>query len=275
VSLDRQREIPAVLKPAWQRTGVLIATAFLLCEPVALARQLPHAAMRINGHGPAVVFESGLGEAQRSWVSVVRALASCLTTVTYNRVGIDNSLQAPGSRAPVLAAVVANDLLAALRAHDLPGPYILVGHSIGGLYVQAFARDHPRQVAGVVLVDASSPLEPPGVFVSKVPPKPGSVEAAEEAGVAPSVTQLLAGPPFPPIPLVVIAASDHGDTPEHEALWREVQRRTALLSPKGRLVTVQSGHFVQSDRPTAVVAAILTVAAESGISVATCRNRRS
>jgi hypothetical protein len=57
--------------------------------------------------------------------------------------------------------------------------------------------------------------------------------AAEEAGFAPSAAAMLAGPPFPPGPLLVLAATDHGVTPEREALWQEVQAQTAALSLKG------------------------------------------
>ncbi|TPV97491.1 MAG: putative aminoacrylate hydrolase RutD [Beijerinckiaceae bacterium] len=205
--------------------------------------------MEVFGRGPAVVFESGLGEGRDSWREVARGLALCLTVVLYDRPGIGGSPapQDPGN--PVLAAAVADDLLVQLRDHGLPGPFLLVGHSLGGLYVQAFARNHPDEVAGMVLVDASSPLEPPGVFVSRVPPKPGTIEAAEEAGVAPSVAALLAGPPLPPVPLVVLAATYHGDTPAREALWRNVRQRSAAPSPKGRLVVVDSGHFIQKDTP--------------------------
>ncbi|MGH8010968.1 MAG: alpha/beta fold hydrolase, partial [Candidatus Binataceae bacterium] len=119
----------------------------------------------------------------------------------------------------------------------------------------------------------SSPLEPPGVFVSTKPPQPGTVEAAEEAGVTPSIAALLAGPALPPVPLVVIAATNHGDTPKREARWLDIQRRTVALSPKGQLVVVNSGHFVQIERPRDVINAVFTVAAESGINIAACRHR--
>jgi pimeloyl-ACP methyl ester carboxylesterase len=72
--------------------------------------------------------------------------------------------------------------------------------------------------------------------------------------------------------LVVLAATDHGDSPEREAVWREVQARTAALSPKGRLEIVKgTGHFIQNDRPQAVVAAILR-ARESGADVSGCHS---
>jgi pimeloyl-ACP methyl ester carboxylesterase len=96
---------------------------------------------------------------------------------------------------------------------------ILAGYSLGGLYAQAFARLFPRQIAGLVLIDATSPLEPPGLFVRPVPPPPGTQAWAEEAGVEASMRGLLSGPPLPSVPLVVIAATDHSDTPAREALW--------------------------------------------------------
>ncbi|MCC7217512.1 MAG: alpha/beta fold hydrolase [Burkholderiales bacterium] len=220
--------------------------------------------------GPVVVLESGLGEDMREWRAVARALAPCVRVVMYDRPGIGRSAPRPGT-APVLADDVATQLADLLRGIGMPPPFILVGHSLGGLYVQAFARNRPQDVAAVVLVDASSPLEPPGVFVSTVPPSPGTIAAAENAGIAPSVAALLAGPPFPPVPLVVLAATDHGDTPAREALWRDVQARTAALSPQGRLeVVAGSGHFIQTDRPAAVVAAVLQVAREAGIDVSRC-----
>src|SRR3954471_8739283 len=136
--------------------------------------------------GPVVVFESGQGENMRSWEHVAHPLAACARVVLYDRPGIGRS--SPRTVASVLlAGTVVDQLAALLHAIDMPPLYILVGHSLGAFYAQAFARKHPAEVAAVVLVDAASPFEPPGVFVSTVPPKPGSIEAAEEAGFAPSV----------------------------------------------------------------------------------------
>ena len=229
-------------------------------------------AVRILGNsGPWIVFEAGLNEGIETWEQVAPALAACARVVLYDRLGIGRSAPRP-AHGPVLASAVADRLMRLLAAIDATPPYILVGHSLGGLYVQSVARRYPMSVAGVVLVDAASPYEPPGVFVSTVPPAPGSTAAAEEAGVAPSVRALLAGPPFPPLPLIVLAATDHGDTSERESLWRDVQARTAALSPKGHLEVVEgSGHFTQNDRPQAVIQAVLRLARESGADVSRCR----
>ena len=216
------------------------------------------------GHaGPVIVFESGLGQDMRHWEAVAQPLAAWARPVLYDRPGIGRSGPRDGIRA-LLASTVADQLHALLHAIDAPRPYILVGHSLGGFYMQAFARKYPQETAALVLVDSASPFEPPGVFSSTVPPIPESIMAIEEAGFAPSAAVMLAGPPFPPVPLIVLAATDHGVTPEREALWQQVQAQTAALSPNNRLVIVPgSGHFIQSDRPQVVIDAVLEAMREA------------
>jgi pimeloyl-ACP methyl ester carboxylesterase len=226
---------------------------------------------RLGQAGPVIVFESGLGEDMRRWEQVARSLAACARVVLYDRLGIGRSGPRTGASV-LLAGSVVQQLAALLQAIEAPPPYILVGHSLGGFYMQAFARDRPHEVAAVVLIDSASPFEPPGVFGSTDPPVPGSVTAMEEAGFAPSVAFMLAGPPFPPVPLIVLAATDHGATPEREALWCDVQAQTATLSPRGRLQVVHgSGHFIQNDRPEAVIQAILQVMRQTGADTAECQ----
>ncbi|WP_296810569.1 alpha/beta hydrolase [Thiocapsa sp.] len=74
------------------------------------------------------------------------------------------------------------------------------------------------------------------------------------------------------MPLLVLVASDHQDTAEREALWLEIQRRTAALSPQGELQVAQgSGHFIQEDHPETVVAAIEAVLAATGTDLGDCK----
>jgi pimeloyl-ACP methyl ester carboxylesterase len=220
--------------------------------------------------GPWVVFESGLGAGMNDWAKVAPMLAACTRVVLYDRLGIGTSPPLDDN-GPVVASAVAGRLARLLRTINATPPYILVGHSLAGLYVQSFARLYPQYVAGVVLVDAVSPLEPPGVFQSTVPPPPGSTAAAEEAGVAPSVDALLSGPSFPAVPLIVLAAASHNDTEEREALWRSIQKRTASLSPLGHMEVVKgSGHFIQNDSPQAVVRAVLRLAQSGGADITRC-----
>ena len=73
------------------------------------------------------------------------------------------------------------------------------------------------------------------------------------------------------MPLLVLVATDHEDTAEREALWLDVQRRTAALSSQGELRIAQgSGHFIQEDRPETVVAAIEAVLAATGSDLGDC-----
>jgi len=219
---------------------------------------------RMGRAGPVIVFESGLGEDMRGWEEVARPLSACARLVLYDRPGIGRSGPRVDTRV-LLANTVVEQLTALLQAIDAPPPYILVGHSLGGFYIQAFARNRPQEVAAVVLIDSASPFEPPGAFGSTVLPRPGSIAAAEEAGFAPSAAAMLAGPAFPPVPLIVLAATAHDVTPEREALWQDVQAQTAALSPKGRLAIVQgSGHCIQNDRPQVVIAAVLKAMGEVG-----------
>jgi hypothetical protein len=77
---------------------------------------------------------------------------------------------------------------------------------------------------------------------------PRTTLAAEIRGEPASAAAIRAGPRLPPVPFVVLAATNHDMSPAPEARWRVVQARTAAESPKGRVVVVESGHYIQQDR---------------------------
>ena len=106
---------------------------------------------RENG-GPTVVLEAGAGGTSSSWAWVQRQLGEDATVVSYDRAGLGWS---DGDVHAADTAAVAADLHEALATLDLPRPYVLVGHSLGAHYVRGFARQYPREVAGMVLVDPS------------------------------------------------------------------------------------------------------------------------
>jgi hypothetical protein len=83
---------------------------------------------------------------------------------------------------------------------------------------------------------------------------------------------MLKGPPLLNAPLVVLAAINHEMSPDLETLWRNVQQRTASLSSKGRFELIDSGHYIQIDRPQAVIDAVLSIArAAAADRIAACR----
>lgn len=101
---------------------------------------------------PTVLMESGFGATADAWFKVQPALARQTRVCSYDRAGYGSSDPGP---APRDGASIARDLDQGLRAARIAGPFVLVGHSAGGLYVQIFAALRPRDIIGMVLVDPS------------------------------------------------------------------------------------------------------------------------
>jgi len=101
-----------------------------------------------------VVFENGSRATIAGWDKVLDGIKDSATVFAYNRPGYANS---EAVEAPRDGATIVEQLRANLRRKNLPPPYVLVGHSLGGLYMQLFARRYPEEVKGLVLVDALYP----------------------------------------------------------------------------------------------------------------------
>jgi pimeloyl-ACP methyl ester carboxylesterase len=115
-------------------------------------RQL-HLDIRGEDHGgPVVVIDAGFTAFSPGYAWLQDQLAESVTTVAYDRPGYGWS--DPADR-PVDPAATVDDLHAALEERGLPGPYILVGHSLGAHYSRVFAERYPDDVTGLVLLDPS------------------------------------------------------------------------------------------------------------------------
>ena len=101
-----------------------------------------------------VVFENGSRATIAGWDKVLDAVRPSATVFAYNRPGYANS---DATAAPRDGATIVEQLRATLKRKGLHPPYVLVGHSLGGLYMQLFARRYPEEVQGLVLVDALYP----------------------------------------------------------------------------------------------------------------------
>lgn len=109
--------------------------------------------LNCQGSGsPTVVFESGLGGSSLDWVLVQPAVATRTRACTYDRAGYAWSDAGPLPRNDVS---IISDLNHLLSNGSVAGPYVLVGHSLGGLIVQRYAQQNPNRVAGLVLIDAT------------------------------------------------------------------------------------------------------------------------
>ncbi|MCL2586260.1 MAG: alpha/beta hydrolase [Streptosporangiales bacterium] len=101
---------------------------------------------------PAVVVEPALGGDARAWQSFAEELGEQTTVVTYNRVPYGASSTAADERKP---EDVARDLHGLLTGLKIGAPVVLIGHSIGGIFVRAYAAAYADEVAGMVLVESS------------------------------------------------------------------------------------------------------------------------
>src|SRR4051794_32110394 len=104
--------------------------------------------------GPTVVLQSGLGEFSANWARIAPAVAGTTRVCAYDRAGQGWSDDAPRLRDGPAAAA---DLHTLLDRAGERGPYVLVGHSIGGNYAMTYATRYPEQIAGMVLLDTTDP----------------------------------------------------------------------------------------------------------------------
>lgn len=102
--------------------------------------------------GPVVILDAGLGCNCLDWALVQPELSKFTRAVAFDRAGYGWSDAGPSPRT---AKQIVEELHLMLKAADLPAPYILVGHSFGGINARLFAQEYPEEVLGLVLVDAS------------------------------------------------------------------------------------------------------------------------
>jgi pimeloyl-ACP methyl ester carboxylesterase len=120
---------------------------------------------RSSGEGsPTVILESGLGGATGAFVWLERAIAKFTRVCVYDRAGLGKSDTADG---PYSFLESVQQLHTLLEKAGVKGPYILVGHSIGGILIREFTRRYPDEVAGLIFLDSSHPRQmeymPPGM----------------------------------------------------------------------------------------------------------------
>lgn len=106
---------------------------------------------KLGSGTPTILLESGSGESSLSWRDIPENLSSFATVVSYDRAGYAWSEEAT---TPRTGENIVRELHVALKNTDIQPPYILVGHSLGGMYSRLYAQTYSDEVAGLVLVDA-------------------------------------------------------------------------------------------------------------------------
>ncbi len=227
---------------------------------------------------PPVVLEAGLGDSAAPWAGIIPAVAAFTRVVSYDRPNTSAGASDPAPT-PRTAADAVADLHALLSKAAVPGPYVLVGHSVGGLFVRLYASTYPDEVAGLVLVDASHEdqeerrraMVSPELFAAEQQAiQGGNPEGIDLAASFAQVRAARASTPLRPMPLVVLSAGEidpalfpPGWPMATEArLWNELQEDLAGLVLGGRHIVAQkSSHYIMQSQPDLVAAAIRHVVA--------------
>jgi pimeloyl-ACP methyl ester carboxylesterase len=248
--------------------------------------------IEINGHRlyfqcfgagePTVLLEAGYGSDHQAWDVVEPELTRTTRTCEYDRAGLGySSAQMPKPRGPLEQLDDLDDLLDGARIEP---PYVVVGHSYGGILAWMFTREHRDDVDGVVLIDSSHPQQQRRFFAFL--PRPSQPEQVSPENVRLSAIPKAVGPlgTIGDTRLVVVTAGqeDTGGLPKRLAdrvvqTWRELQADYAGRSTDSVHVLARySPHAIQSNlgQPELVVAAIREViaAARAGRKLQTCEH---
>jgi pimeloyl-ACP methyl ester carboxylesterase len=232
---------------------------------------------------PAVVVEPSLGGFAAAWRQIARKLAGDTTVVTYNRAPYGASSPARDGRRP---REVAEDLDGVLKALGITGPLVLVGHSLGGIYLRTYAALHLDRVAGMVLVDSSHEaqgkiipkyLSPRDRLLAALTLPQMIIRSREWCGGADrrsniteylmfkrlsAADQALASGALGDRPLIVVTRGPASKTRPGRLweAWYELQQDLARLSANSRHVVSESpDHYLNDGDPELVIGAISAV----------------
>ena len=230
--------------------------------------------LRLSGSGsPTVIFDSAIRKGRDAWNDVFGELALLTRVCSYDRKGIGGST-VPPSR-PHGNRQMADDLYELLRNARIGGPYVLVGHSIGGINMRLFAAAHPDLVAGMVLVDAADDPTP----LWELMPADARARRRDELRRDPEGLDwdsFVQGAKSADVecvsighkPLAVISRglpdAPFGASPEVEAAWLRIwnaqQARFLKMSTNAvHIVAKNSGHMITTQAPELIIAAVRAV----------------
>jgi pimeloyl-ACP methyl ester carboxylesterase len=220
--------------------------------------------LRCEGTGssgsPTIVYLHGLGGDGSDIESINTQLASQARVCTYDRLNVGRSDSDPGRHT---GADSVRDLHALLATANVPGPYLLVGFSFGGLLAIMYAATYPDQVMGLVSLDGSLPTDdqvdqliPKDEREQVMAEQDGNQERVEFYRTVDQAKALVAK--VPDVPVTYLAARPVELPPNWpvkrmRAFIAAQQARFTKAVPNGRLVEVQSSHDIDLDQPELVI----------------------
>ncbi|HNZ64367.1 MAG TPA: alpha/beta hydrolase [Smithella sp.] len=220
----------------------------------------------IRSGSATVVFENGLDGKMNWWRRVIPDISKDATTFAYNRPGYGNSDGVSSLRDGLH---IVEELRTLLKSNGLTPPYVLVGHSYGGLLMQLFARKYPDEVSALILVDSTHPEQFKGKGARKNWPAwlrflfhlyLSSAARQEMDFISATGEQVLTLPAFSGKPVIVLSAlqplSEKGELADDANAKR---KDIARLYPGSQQVWVDSGHGIPLEKPEAVIDAVRQV----------------
>ncbi len=210
-----------------------------------------------------VIIENGLGGRMVLWEKVLSEISKDATTFAYNRPGYGES--DPVST-PRDGLHIVDELRSLLKSKGLNPPYILVGHSLGGLYMQLFARRYPDEVSALILVDSTHPkqfdgdgaIEKQSFLVRGLVWALVTGTAKEEFNLLSQTgEQVLSLPTLLNKPVFVLSASQ--PMKEKSKLAddaNEKRKDIARLYPNAKQIWVDSGHVIPLEKPESIISVI-------------------
>ncbi|RMB82509.1 alpha/beta fold hydrolase [Streptomyces shenzhenensis] len=228
-----------------------------------------------QGKGPTIVLDAGGGEDSSQWHDLIPKIqeATGATVVTYDRAGMGKSDVVPGAWS-VESAV--SDLKAGLDELGVTENVTLVSHSQAGEVATYFAKENPKMLSGVVLVDASLPplytdeeitrlaaaAQPQVDAAKKDPDKPQNrqlISTAESYVPMHKAYHKVSWPNSVPATVIVSEKTPFDGSPEDVQRWKDAARTFAADGPNRTLVTAaNSSHDIPKDRPDLILKEIET-----------------
>ena len=258
----------ATLKPPAPRKRLIGLCAPLVLVAIALApfamRERPRTivsdghrvAFRVVGHGrPAMVMISGLGDGMATFDEIADDLGKTGTVIIYDRAGYGGSETGMGPRD---AEAAARELSGLLAQSGVGGPFVLAGHSLGGLFAEYYAAKHPEQVAGLILEESrpadftrkclavpdAGMCEPPAWLVWLMP----KGARGEAVALAETMAEVEAAEPLKDKPVLVLSRPSPNVGNPFEALWTEAQAGLAARYAGSQHLTAKAGgHYPHRD----------------------------
>ncbi len=214
-----------------------------------------------------VILENGLGAGLESWKVVQSKVEEFSRVCSYDRAGEGHSGKPSQPQPP--DSIVA-DLQRLLEIEKIPGPYVLVGASLGGIYVRHFAARYPDLPAGIVLVDSAH--EEQYSRYAAISPSIAERYATQDGRFDRTDFLRAAGQLEPgkrlewycDVPLIVLEHKRQIGPPRTEedrlaAEWHTLQLDLASRSKYGKMIETNSGHFIADERPEIIVESIRDV----------------